>query len=181
MIDRRLFGVLFIALSLTACTGGETEEVHVDKLAHACDLLERVDTATLAGFETARMQRSEEDNAEFNVRISQCDHYGADMSQRFSLVVRQDFSNRKLKSGEEQLMELRQKLGEFAEDGVEWHQIDGLGEAAAWNGTANQLTIYEDSGHTTLAFSVYGTANDEEKALDLAHATILETPYGSLQ
>ena len=177
MTDRRLFGAVFMVIFLNACTDGETEDVQVGKLPHACELLERVNAAALVGIETDRMQRSEENNPEYDVRISQCDHYGADMSQRFSLVVRQDFSNRKLKSGEEQLMELRQKLGEFAQDRVEWHTIDTLGEAAAWNGTANQLTIYEDSGHTTLAFSVYGTANDEEKALDLAHAAILETHY----
>ncbi len=176
MADKRLFGVI-MALLLAACTGGETEDVQVHDLPHACDLLDRLDTAAVMGFATERLQRTEENNEEYDVKISQCDHYGSDMSQRFSLVVRQDFSNRKLKSGQEQLTELRDKLGEFAEDGVDWQNIPDLGEAAAWNGTANQLTIYEDKGHTTLAFSVYGTGDNEEKAKDLAYAALLETPF----
>lgn len=177
MTDRRLLGAVLTLFLLISCTGGETEDIVVEPLPHACELLERVDTAALVGFKSERIQPTEERNEEYEVHISQCDHYGEDMSQRFSLVIRQDFSNRKLKSGKEQLAELRQKLGEFAQEGVDWRYAEGLGEAAAWNGTANQLTIYEDRGHTTLAFSVYGTENDEEKALDLAHATMLETHY----
>jgi hypothetical protein len=181
MTDRRLFAVVTVLLMVAACTGGETEDVNVEPLPHACVLLEQVDTKAIVGFESERIQRTEEKNDQYNVQITQCDHYGEDMSQRFSLVIRQDFSNRKLKSGEEQLAELRAKLGEFAQDGIEWRDIDSLGEAAAWNGTANQLTVYEDKAHTTLAFSVYGTENNFEKALDLAHVTMMETHYAPQQ
>lgn len=177
MTKRRLISTLSMLALTAGCTEVETEDIVVEPLAHACELLERVDAQQLAGFESERIQPSEERNDQYQVRISQCDHYGQDVSQRFSLVVRQDFSNRKLKPGSEQLAELRDKLVEFANNGVEWRDIDGLGEAAAWNGTANQLTIYEDKGHTTLAFSVYGTGDDLNKALDLAHATMLETHY----
>lgn len=177
MLSRCRFSAVTVICFLVACTSGETEDVQVEQLPHACVLLEAVDAEKLVGIESVRTQPSEDTNEEHKVRISQCDHYGENMAQRFSLVIRQDFSNTKLKSGEEQLAELRKRLSEFAQDGVKWRDIDDLGEAAAWNGTANQLTIYEDKGHTTLAFSVYGTDNDEQKALDLAHATILETPY----
>ena len=177
MTSRHLFGTLSVLMLIGGCTEGETEDIQIEPLAHACEILKRVDASTLAGFESERVQPSEEHNDQYQVRISQCDHYGNDVSQRFSLVVRQDFSNRKLKPGREQLAELREKLVEFANNSVEWRDIEGLGEAAAWNGTANQLTIYEDRGHTTLAFSVYGTDDDLNKALDLAHATMLETHY----
>lgn len=113
---------------------------------------------------------SEERNDAHKVRISQCDHYAEDMSQRFSLIVRQDFSNRKLESGHEQLTKLRDSLGQFSNDGVDWRTFDGLGEAAAWNGTANQLMIYWDQGHSMMAFSIYGIEDEVERALDLARA-----------
>lgn len=177
MAGTRLLGPVFVLLWMVGCTGGETEDVHVEPLSHACEILEQVDTEALVGFASARVQPEEERNDEFDVRISQCDHYGDDMTQRFSFVVRQDFSNRKIKSGQEQLAELREKLGEFAQDGVDWRNVEGLGEAAAWNGTANQLTIYEDKGHTTLAFSVYGTDDPELKALDLAREALEQTHY----
>lgn len=177
MIGRRFIGVVITAWVLTGCTREETDDVHVERLEHACTLLEKVDTEKLVGFASDRVQPNEEGNDEYDVRISQCDHYGEDMTQRFSLVVRQDFSNRKLESGREQLEELRQKLSEFAPDGVDWQYLDNMGEAAAWNGTANQLTVYADKGHTTLSFSVYGTEDDERRALNLAQAAIKHTPY----
>lgn len=178
MTGRRLFGALLTALvMITGCTREATEDVHVERLEHACALLEKVDTEELVGFASARMQPNEEGNEQYDVRISQCDHYGEDMAQRFSLVVRQDFSNRKLESGRQQLEALRQKLSEFAQDGVDWRFVESMGEAAAWNGTANQLTVYEDKGHTTLAFSVYGTGDDESRALALARAAMEHTPY----
>lgn len=177
MAGRRLVAIMLTSLTFVACTGGETEDVEVVRLPHACELLSTVDHEQLVGIETDREQRTEESNDQFNVEITQCDHFGEDMSQRFSLVVRQEFSDRKLEPGAKQLEAMRVKLDEFAQDGLEWRRVEGLGEAAAWNGTANQLTIYQDKAHTTLAFSVYGTDNDFERALELARATLDASPY----
>lgn len=105
---------------LAGCTADdEIEQVYIAPIEHACALLEQLDTARLVGFETERVMPREEHNELQNVRITQCDHYAEDMSPHFSVVVRQDFSQRKVDSGRQQLEKLHESLGKFARDGVE--------------------------------------------------------------
>lgn len=100
MIIKRWIGACWViglaAARLAGCAADdEVEEVHIAPIEHACSLLEQLDTARLVGFETERFMPREEHNELQNVRITQCDHYAEDMSRHFSVVVRQDFSQRK--------------------------------------------------------------------------------------
>lgn len=168
-----------IALTVTllvGCKPDATADLQVEPLDHACAILERVNTADIVSFVSVRIAPTEERNLD-EVRISKCDHYAKDMSRHFRLVVRQDFSNRRLESGSEQLSRLRSNLERIPHDGTYWRAFDHLGEAAAWNGTANQLMVYWDQGHTMVAVSVYGTGDELQKTLDLAEATMSELSY----
>lgn len=169
-----VLGLLLVAGLAAGCGGGNgagenggestSENLAATQALQACDLLTKADVEAALGGPVDEPRQTSRDDEDRQFWMTQCDYYSPQQERGAGLMIQSSANADPVKALEAHVASLKESLG----DAYQVQPIAGVGEAAVWDASTKQLTIFD--GAHMLILTVTGGGQEESVALETAKA-----------